>query len=478
MVVQNRWAAVLTIALGTFVLVTNEFLPVGLLEPIARDLKISTALAGLMVTVPALVAAIAAPTLTVAAGRLDRRVFLLGTAMLFTVADTLAAFAPNFGVMLAARTVLGAGIGGFWAIGGTVGGRLVVGGSAARATAVIFGGISLATVIGVPAAVSLGLSEGWRIAFAATAGLAVVVFALLAVLLPRLGVDRRVRVGDLARLLRTRPSRVGLVTTVLLVTGNFLGYTYISPFLRDTAGLTGSGLTIALFTFGAAGLVGNFVVAPFGRRHLQATVVTAAALIVAGTVILAATGGAVLPIVAIGMWGLGYGAIPVALQTWMGRAAPAEFEAGSSLYIAAFQGSVALGSLLGVFTLTVANTNAAIGIGGACVAISLLVFSLATRETRSTPAKRDSPGGRGVQSVGSTTPVNSNDNYADLAWFSADAAVLPLFTRPSVGRSRSALKRSPLRAPGIRSVPRISRRGRVQPGRCADTIPPRCRRVG
>lgn len=391
---RSRWAAVFAIALGTFVLVTNEFLPVGLLVPIAHEFGIGSAVAGTMVTVPALVAAVAAPALTVVAGRLDRRLFLVGMAVLFTLADTLGAITPNFALMLFARVLLGVGIGGFWAIGGTVGGRLVGSEAAGRATAIIFGGISIATVIGVPAAVALGTAFGWRTAFAVTALLALVTLALLLTLLPRLGVEEPVKFAALTGLLRSRPARTGLVTTVLLVTGHFLGYTFISPYLLGPAGLNQAGLTLVLFVFGATGLAGNFLVAPLARRHLKVTILTAALLVTVPAFLLIATGGAFPPVAALALWGLGYGAVPVALQTWIGLAAPTAFEAGSSLYISAFQGSIAAGSLFGALTVASRGLPAAFGVGAALALASALVFATTTR------TRRDS-----TKNVTATTPI-------------------------------------------------------------------------
>ena len=393
MLKRSRWAAVFAIALGSFVLVTNEFLPVGLLVPIAHDLGVGSAAAGTMVTVPAIVAAVAAPALTVAAGRMDRRLFLVGMAVLFTLADALGAITPDFALMLLARVLLGVGIGGFWAIGGTVGGRLVGSEDAPRATAIIFGGISIATVIGVPAAVAIGTAFGWRTAFALTAVLALITLALLLTLLRPLGVEEPVNFSALTALLRSRSARTGLAATVLLVTGHFLGYTFISPYLLARAGLNSAGLTLALFAFGATGLAGNFLVAPLARRHLKATILAASLLVAVPALLLVATGGAFPPVVALGLWGLGYGAVPVALQTWIGRAAPAAFEAGSSLYIAAFQGSIAAGSLIGALTVASRGLPTALGVGAALALASALVFGTLTRRgrTRTTIATPTTP---------------------------------------------------------------------------------------
>ncbi|NUP03047.1 MAG: MFS transporter, partial [Nonomuraea sp.] len=126
-VVRARWAAVLAVAVGTFTVVTSEMVPVGLLTPIGGTLGVSDGTAGLMVSLPGLVAAVSAPVLAVATRRLDRRIPLLALAALLALANLAAALAPNFPVMLAARVLTGVSIGGFWAFAAGLGPRLVPG---------------------------------------------------------------------------------------------------------------------------------------------------------------------------------------------------------------------------------------------------------------------------------------------------------------------------------------------------------------
>src|ERR1700733_7472175 len=217
--------AVFSVALGTFTLVTNESLPVALLPGIRTSLGVSQGAAATMVTVPAVVAAIASPALALARGRLARRIVLLVMAGLFILSDALSAAAPNFATMLLARFLLGAGIGGFWAIGASIGGGLVSEPRAAWARSVIFSGITLAIVLGVPVASFVGGWLGWRIAFAATAGLALVALILMALLLPKIGVEQPVTGSELIRVWRAPNARLGLVVTLGLVAGQYAAYT-------------------------------------------------------------------------------------------------------------------------------------------------------------------------------------------------------------------------------------------------------------
>jgi predicted MFS family arabinose efflux permease len=379
--------AVFSVALGTFTLVTNEFLPVALLTGIRTSLGVSQGAAAIMVTLPAVVAAIASPALAVASGRLDRRLVLLLMAGLFTASDALSAAAPNFATMLLARFLLGAGIGGFWAIGASIGGRLVPEPRAAWARAVIFSGISLAIVLGVPIASFVGGLLGWRAAFAATAGLGLLALVLMALLLPRIGVEQPVTRAQLAAVLRAPNARLGLAVTLGLVAGQYAAYTFITPFLAtaDHAGPTV--ISALLLIFGIGGLVGNFGVVRLLSRRLKATVAGMAATLAVATAAMPVLGGwrpAVAVVLAV--WGLAYGAMTVAMQTWVFTADGRDLWSGSALFPAVFQASIAVGSLLGGGVVGILGDRGAIWTGTVFAALALLGFALFAR-----PA----PAGRG-----------------------------------------------------------------------------------
>ncbi|MEV4086137.1 MFS transporter, partial [Nonomuraea fuscirosea] len=150
--VRARWLAVTSVAMGTFTIVSSEMLPVGLLTSIASDLGVSTGTAGLTMSLTGLVAAVAAPVLAVTARDIDRRTILLGLMAVLAVADLAGALAQNHLVMLAARVLTGVSIGGFWAFAAGLGTRLVPERAVGRATSIILSGVSVASVLGVPAA--------------------------------------------------------------------------------------------------------------------------------------------------------------------------------------------------------------------------------------------------------------------------------------------------------------------------------------
>lgn len=344
----RQWFAVVAVALGTFTLVTNEFLPVGMLSAMSKDLGVSEGVAGTMMTIPGVVAAVAAPALTVAAGRLDRRMVLLVMSVLFTGADVLGALAPNFAVMLLARFLLGLGIGGFWAIGASVGTRLVEGVDGGKATAIIFSGVSIASVIGVPAGAYIGGTFGWRTAFLATAALGVLAFLLQLVLLPKIGVENSVTWRVLATVLKGHNARLGLIVTLMLVTGQFAAYTYIAPFLEKQTGASPALVSILLLVYGVAGIIGNFAIVGALQNRLYASVAVVIAAIALSVAVMPLLGGWLPPVFAVLLvWGLAYGAVPIAMQTWVFTSDATAPEGGSALFISSFQISVAAGSFLG-----------------------------------------------------------------------------------------------------------------------------------
>ncbi|TQM14621.1 MFS transporter [Pseudonocardia kunmingensis] len=379
----RRWAAVVAVAVGTFLLVTAEQLPVGLLTPIGAGLRVSDGVAGLMVTVPGIVAAVSALLVPVLVGRLDRRV-LLGVLMaLMTLANVVSALAPSYAALLASRVLVGIAIGGFWAVAGGLATRLVPGPDVPRATAVIFGGVAAANVLGVPIGTLLGGFAGWRIAFGALGALAAVVLVALFALLPKLVATSPVRPGVLLAQLREPAVATGILVTLLVVTGHFAAYTFVSPVLQDRAGVPAALVGPLLLGFGAAGIVGNFVAGAAVARRLRRTVLGIA---VALTLVLAlypllgtgAAGGTALLL----LWGLAYGGVSVSLQSWMVAAAPRAVEAATALWVAVFNLAIGLGALVGGLVVDRTALTGVLWLAAALFLLAALVVRFGGRRGR------------------------------------------------------------------------------------------------
>ncbi|WP_433348566.1 MFS transporter [Microtetraspora malaysiensis] len=345
---RNHWIAVSAVALGTFLLVTAEQLPIGLLTPVGSALSVSEGAAGLMVTVPSIVAAVAAPVVPMLVGRMDRRLLLVTLMGLMTLANLASALAPNYPLLITARVLVGVAIGGFWAIAGGLAVRLVPPSRVPRATAIIFGGVGAANVFGVPIGTMIGGLASWRIAFGALSALALAVLVALLAVLPPLTAAQPVGLRRLAGQFSNQGVRVGILATFLIVTGHFSAYTFISPVLQELSGIDEHLIGPLLFGFGMAGIAGNFIAGATVVKRLHRTVLSIAAALgvtvllfpVAG---LTAVGGVMLLVV----WGLVYGGVSTSLQTWMIKAAPQAVEEASALWVAVFNLSIGLGALAG-----------------------------------------------------------------------------------------------------------------------------------
>ncbi|EME60737.1 MFS transporter [Amycolatopsis decaplanina] len=372
------WLAVLAVTLGIFSLVTTEILPIGLLTPIGGDFRITPGTAGLTMTLPGFLAALAAPAVTVAAGRLDRRILLCVLMVVLALADVLAATAHAYWAMLVSRVLVGLVIGSFWAIGSGLAARLVGPGRAGTATAVIFSAVPLGSVLGVPAGTFVGELFGWRAAFAVMAVFTVGVLAALAWALPPLPSEGATRLGVLREMTRRRETRLGLLVTVLIVLAHFGTYTYVTPLLRQVTQVSPELITVFLFVYGTAGIAGNFAAGAAIARDLRLTFLTAAGLIGAVTCALPFLGDAKAGVLALlVVWGFAYGAVPVCSGTWFARAAPRAPEAASVLFTSSFQATLSAGALLGGLVVDAVSVPAVMVAGGLVALLAAAVLSRA-----------------------------------------------------------------------------------------------------
>ena len=384
----RRPAAVPALAAATFCVVTSEMLPVGLLTPLAAGLGVAEGTAGLAVTLPGLAAALTAPLLPAALRRADRRTVLAGLMTLLAAANATAALAPAFPVLLAARLLVGVCIGGVWAVAAGLAVRLVPAPAVARATALVFSGIAVASVVGVPAGTFLGELAGWRASFGAASVLALLSAAALALLLPRLPAERPVRLRELGGLLRVPAARAGLAVAALLVTGHFAAYTYVRPALERGDGLAAEAIGGVLLGYGAAGVAGTFLGGMAAASDPRRTMGVLSAALGATMLLLVPAGASAAAAVAlVVVWGLAYGGVSVTTQNWLMAAAPSAREAVSALFAGMFNAAIALGALAGGQTAARLGPDGALLLGGALAAAAVAV-TLAVRPATATEAGR------------------------------------------------------------------------------------------
>ncbi len=334
--------------LATFTVVSTEMLPVGLLLPMAEALGTTIGGARWLISIPAIIAALSAPLLVLSAGNLDRRWVLRALLALLLLANLMSALAPGLTTMLLARALVGLCMGGIWAIAGGLAPRLVPAQRIGLATSIIFGGVAAAAVVGVPLGSWIGEAHGWRAAFLGFAGLAAAVLLLQVWVVPALPVRLQVGLSAFGQGLGNQALRRGLCLTVLLVSSHFMVFTFVQPLLADRSGLPAHWIGPALFAYGSAGLLGNFLVGPWAARRPRRALQWIAAGLLLTPLSWWNLGGSVsMAAVLLLLWGLAYGGVSVGLMAWMLRAAPALPEVAGALYVGVFNIGIAGGAWIG-----------------------------------------------------------------------------------------------------------------------------------
>jgi len=370
---RHPWMAVTAVGLATFSVVTTEMLPVGLLTVIAETLGTSTGTAGLMISLPALLAALFAPLVLIVAGNLDRRWILCGLLGLLAIANIASALAPNMAWMLAARVLVGFCMGGIWAIAGGLAARLVPGRSIGLATSIIFGGVAAASVLGVPLGALIGDLAGWRWAFGSMAILSALILVIHLVVIPGLPVHSSVTLGQIVTQLANRKLLAGLALTLLLVAGHFMAFTFVRPLLLSVSGFDVQWISVLLFGYGIAGIMGNFLAGISAARHTTLTLMAIALGLLLTPILFLTVGtspvGGGLVLLA---WGLAYGGVSVSLMTWMMKAAPGALEIATALYVGVFNVGISLGSWAGGQAVDSLGLNINLWFAGGLAALALL----------------------------------------------------------------------------------------------------------
>ena len=342
--------ALYALTVGAFGIGVTEFVIMGLLLQVSADLGVSIPQAGLLMTGYALGVFVGAPILTIATRRLPRKTTLLVLMAIFTVGNVAAALAPSYGLLMAARIVTALAHGTFFGVGSLVAVSLVPPQRKASAIAVMFTGLTLATLLGVPFGSWLGLAFGWRSTFWAVGAIGLVAFAVLAALVPR-----EKETAEPAPLreefaVLARPQvQMGLVMTVLGFGGVFAVFTYIQPILTELAGFSKEAVSPILLVFGAGAIVGNLAGGRLADRWPAGSVFgSLLALAVTLVLITFAAHNQVAVIIAIALLGATAFATASPLQMAVLRQAQGAGQSlASSFNIAAFNLGNAIGAWLG-----------------------------------------------------------------------------------------------------------------------------------
>ncbi|WP_125775744.1 MFS transporter [Antribacter gilvus] len=345
---RTAWAGIAVMMSTSFVLVLAEFLPPGLLTLMAGTLGVTEGQAGQAVTATAIAGFFTAPTIGLLFPRLDRRTLLSVLTVAAAVSSLLVAISANLWLLLLARLLLGAALGGFWAMSLAVAARLAAPQHLGRALMLVNTGTTVATVAGVPLGAYLGSILDWRFVFAGVAVLTAIVAGALRVVLPPVAPAATTGVTTLVETFRVPGMALGLAGHVLTIIGHFAAFAYIRLAFGEVPGLDAAGIAVMLVVFGVGGVVGNAVIGLVIDKHLRAMRYAVPLLIGTGVVLLAVLPGVAWVVyAAVGAWGFAFGAWLMVVTTWMGRLAPTRMEAGGGLLVAGFQLAITVGAGVG-----------------------------------------------------------------------------------------------------------------------------------
>ena len=347
--------AVYALTAGAFGIGTTEFVIMGLLEQVAADLHVGIATAGLLISGYALGVFAGAPLLTLATGRMPRKAVLVALMLVFTAGNLACALAPDYWTLMAARVLTAFAHASFFGVGSVVATGLVPANKKASAIAVMFTGLTVANILGVPFGTWLGQAYGWRSTFWAVTLVGVIAIAVIALLVPRdkPSNGQEESSGSALAVLGRRAVQLGLLTTVLSWVGVFAGFTYIAPILTEITGFSEAAVSPILMVFGGGLIVGNILGGRLADKRLVPTLL--GSLVALALVLFAMTfaiHSQVLAVVAIGLFGAAAFATVAPLQIWvLQKAEGAGQGLASSFNIAAFNLGNAIGAWLGGFVI-------------------------------------------------------------------------------------------------------------------------------
>lgn len=375
--------ALLALTVGAFGIGTTEFVLMGLLRQVADDLHVTIAAAGLLISGYALGVAIGAPVLTLASRRLPRKTVLLALMAIFTLGNLACALAPSYGWLMVARVVTALAHGTFFGVGAVVATGLVAPERRASAIAIMFTGLTAATILGVPAGAWLGLHHGWRASFWAVTLIGVLAFVVLAAFVPR-----SKREGALPPLrdelaVMARPQvLLGLAMTVVGYAGVFAVFTYVQPLLNRLTGLSDGAVSAVLLLFGGGMAIGNLLGGRLADRGgvMRAVLWTLSVLALVLATLQFAIGSAVPAVVFFGVLGIASFATVAPLQMRvLEKASGAGQNLASSLNIAAFNLGNAIGAWVGGVTIERGPGLASLGWVAAAITLVGLGIALWSR---------------------------------------------------------------------------------------------------
>lgn len=368
--VRRGVASIAILAVAAFVIVTTEFLIVGLLPALARDLGIAVASAGQLVTLFAVVVMVCGPFLTAALAHVDRKRLFVGILVLFAAANGLASIASNIWVLAVARLLPALALPVFWGTASDTAAQIAGPGKGGRAVSTVYLGISAAMLFGIPLGTLAADAVGWRGAFALLAALSLLIALLMAATMPTVRSNDAAASGSQAQILKSQYFLANVALSVLVFTAMFTGYTYLAETLEQSAGIAPARVGWWLMGFGVVGLVGNWLGGLWvDRKPLATTAIFSAVLALGMAGTMACVGHLPAFVAALAVWGVANTALYPICQIRVMKAATGGQALAGTINVSAANGGIALGAVVG--GVSISNWGAG-NVGYVSAAIALL----------------------------------------------------------------------------------------------------------
>lgn len=378
---------IFALAVASFCIGTTEFVIMGLLPEVAADLGVSIPAAGLLVTGYALGVVIGAPIIAIGTARLPRKPVLIGLAMLFVLGNLLCAIAPTYWTLMVARVITAFGHGAFFGIGSVVASSLVPKNQRASAIALMFAGLTLANILGVPGGTALGEAYGWRMTFFAVVVIGLISVAAIAFLVPAgVAPPGKGGIAGEVKVLGKLQVWLAMIISALASGSLFAVFTYIKPILTDVTGVSVDSVTWILLLFGGGMTIGNIIGGKLADWRLMPTAIGALIIMAAIHVAFAAwSTSAPLAILLIFMWGVITFVIVPPMQMRVVETASDAPNLAATLNQGAFNAGNAAGAWIGGAAISWGVSYADLPLVGAAIAltafgVALLSFTLDRRD--------------------------------------------------------------------------------------------------
>lgn len=369
--------AIAILALAGFVIVTTEFLIIGLLPGMARDLGISISDAGLLVTLFAFTVMLFGPPLTAMLSHLDRKKTFVAILLIFAASNALAALSSNIWVLALARFIPALALPVFWGTASETASLMAGPSQAGKAVARVYLGISAAMLFGIPLGTLFADAVGWRGAFWALTLMSLLMALLLWVSMPSIAPTEKVGLAKQAKILGDPRFIINLLLSILLFTAMFTAYTYLADTLERIANIAPAQVGWWLMGFGAVGLIGNGLGGRYvDRSPLGSTIVFALLLAIGMTAAVPAAGSIPLLCAVLVIWGIAHTALFPICQIRVMKTAPHAQALAGTLNVSAANAGIGLGSVIG--GLTIEHLNLAdVGFVAAFIAVLAIATAVA-----------------------------------------------------------------------------------------------------